>query len=179
MTTTEEEPPSTTNSSLKTVRQSVFEVLTCPLCYEYMCPPITLCQAGHNICARCRPGLQFSGGNKCPRCGRVLLDTRNVALESIARGLKYPCRYSPAGCKLKFSMDEIGKHHAGYELQLEKNGGKQSALLSSQVHGENEDIDQVFVAGESMRIDFDMLMNFVKGTRTMRILARTRHSLME
>ena len=93
------------------LRQSVFEVLTCPLCREYMLPPITLCQAGHNICSSCRPGLQFSRGNKCPHCGQKLLETRNVALETIARGLSYPCRYKDAGCLLKFSANDIRKHH--------------------------------------------------------------------
>jgi hypothetical protein len=94
------------------VRQSVFQLLTCPLCREYMRPPITLCQAGHNICSRCRPRLQFSGGNKCSACARPLLDTRNVALETIARGLLYPCRYSRAGCRKKFAMDDVAEHHA-------------------------------------------------------------------
>ena len=93
-------------------RQSVFDVLRCPLCHEYMSPPITLCQAGHNICNKCKPALQFTGGNKCPRCKRGLLETRNVALETIARGLKYPCRYTEVGCRLKFTMEEIGRHHA-------------------------------------------------------------------
>lgn len=92
--------------------QGVLQVLTCPLCREYMAPPITLCKAGHNICSSCRPGLQFSGGNKCPHCGQPLLETRNVALETIARSLRYPCRYGVAGCRLTFSLNDIGKHHA-------------------------------------------------------------------
>jgi hypothetical protein len=94
------------------VRQSVFQLLTCPLCREYMRPPITLCQAGHNVCSSCRSSFLFSDGNKCPRCDRPLLDTRNVALETIARGLVYPCRYSSAGCREKLAMDDIVKHHA-------------------------------------------------------------------
>jgi hypothetical protein len=89
------------------LRESVFDVLTCPVCGEYLCPPITLCSAGHNTCHRCRPNLQ-----SCPRCMGQLLQTRNMALETIARGLRYPCRYSSAGCQRKCPMDEIGKHHA-------------------------------------------------------------------
>jgi len=251
------------------VRQSVFQVLTCPLCREYMLPPITLCKAGHNICSSCRPGLQFTGGNKCPHCGKPLLETRNVALETIARGLSYPCRYRDAGCHLKFSANDIRKHHGQcphrsydcplraldrckwtgrlcemqthvetthsskllarsqtaeatwelsqaecyqnshhvlfgygeafllhkrfdipqrklylavhhcweassvfrYSLQLEKNCGKQSALFSNMVHSAREEVDQVLLSGEAIKVDFDMLMNFVKGKRTVRITA--------
>jgi E3 ubiquitin-protein ligase SIAH1 len=92
------------------VRQSVFQTLTCPLCREYMRPPITLCQAGHNICSRCRSDR--SDGNKCLSCESPLLNTRNVALETIARNLVYPCRYSVAGCRKRFGMDDVAKHHA-------------------------------------------------------------------
>jgi hypothetical protein len=93
-------------ASKPAVRQSVFQLLTCPLCREYMRPPITLCQAGHNICSSCRSSLL-----KCPRCERPLLDTRNVALETIARSLVYPCRYNSAGCREKLGMDVVVKHH--------------------------------------------------------------------
>lgn len=245
-------------------RQSVFQTLTCPLCREYMCPPITLCQAGHNICSRCR-----SGTEKCPTCERPLLDTRNVALETIARNLVYPCRFSPAGCRGKFRMDDVGKHHAQcphrsydcplrelegckwtgrfgeirehvetrhstavmaasqeqeatwelsnpecfhnshhvlfacaevfvlykrfdishrklclsvhrcgespgpfrYSLRLDKNGGRQSVVLSDAAHGQAENVEQVFLSGECIKVDFDMLMAFVKGTRLLRIMA--------
>jgi E3 ubiquitin-protein ligase SIAH1 len=92
------------------LRESVFEVLRCPVCGDYLRPPITLCQAGHNTCSRCRPNLQC-----CPRCSRPLLQTRNMALETIARGLRYPCRYASAGCPHNFTMDEIWSHHAQCE----------------------------------------------------------------
>lgn len=250
--------------------QSVFQLLTCPQCREYMRPPITLCQAGHNICSSCRPSFLFPGGNKCPSCERPLLDTRNVALETIARSLVYPCRYSSAGCREKLRMDDVLKHHAQcphrsydcplralegckwtgrfgefrehvetrhssavvatsqvqdaatweisnpecfhnshhvvfacaemflvhkrfdisqrklclsvhrcrespgafrYSLTLDKNGGRQSVVLSDVVHGHAESVDQVFLSGECIKVDFDMLMAFVKGTRHLRVMA--------
>jgi hypothetical protein len=58
-----------------------------------------------------------------------------------------------------------------YSLQLEKNGGKQTALFSNVVHSARENVDQVFLSGEAIRVDFDMLMNFVKGKRTVRVAA--------
>jgi hypothetical protein len=90
----------------------LLQSLTCPLCCQYMRPPITLCQAGHNICSSCRPDMQWWGGNRCPQCDSPLLDTRNVALESIAGSLLYPCRYSAAGCPHKFRLEDVGPHHA-------------------------------------------------------------------
>lgn len=63
--------------------------------------------------------------------------------------------------------------HFRYSLQLEKNGGNQMALLSNLVHHHLENLDQVFLSGECIKVDFDMLMNFVKGTRTMRIVPAT------
>jgi len=58
-----------------------------------------------------------------------------------------------------------------YELQLEKNCGKQSALFSNVVHSARDEVEQVLLSGEAIRVDFDMLMNFVKGKRTVRITA--------
>ncbi|PSN34379.1 hypothetical protein C0J52_26217 [Blattella germanica] len=50
-----------------------------------MTPPITMCVNGHNICTDCRPRLY-----NCPTCRQVLLGTRNVALENLARSLALP-----------------------------------------------------------------------------------------
>jgi hypothetical protein len=58
-----------------------------------------------------------------------------------------------------------------YSLQLEKNSGQQSALFSNVVHSAREDVEQVLLSGEAIKVDFDMLMNFVKGKRTVRITA--------
>lgn len=58
-----------------------------------------------------------------------------------------------------------------YSLQLEKNGGKQSALFSNVVHSVRDEVEQVFLSGEAIKVDFDMLMTFVKGKRTVRITA--------
>jgi hypothetical protein len=58
-----------------------------------------------------------------------------------------------------------------YSLQLEKNSGKQTALFSNVVHSARDDVDQVMLSGEAIKVDFDMLMNFVKGKRTVRISA--------
>jgi hypothetical protein len=61
---------------------------------EYMVPPITLCVNGHNICNMCRPKLAH-----CPTCRNPFLSTRSVALEKLAREVKYRGRYRKLGCE--------------------------------------------------------------------------------
>lgn len=81
--------------------------LECPVCMEYMEPPITFCLGGHNICNNCRPKV-----SKCPTCKQWFLKTRNVALENLVLQMKYPCRHRKYGCKDVLSYDVIRKHEA-------------------------------------------------------------------
>lgn len=39
---------------------SLFE---CPVCFDYVLPPIIQCQSGHLVCSNCRPKLTC-----CPTC---------------------------------------------------------------------------------------------------------------
>jgi hypothetical protein len=92
---------------------SVLKDLECPVCLAYMVPPIKLCTNGHNICSRCRESVQC-----CPTCRAKFSETRNVALENIARKLKYPCVNRQSGCLRTFSIEYIAVHQAvcGYGI---------------------------------------------------------------
>jgi len=79
----------------------------CPVCMQYMVPPIRLCKNGHNICRKCIQSVQC-----CPICRAEFLETRNVALENIVRRQKYPCANRQSGCLELFSIEHIDKHHA-------------------------------------------------------------------
>jgi E3 ubiquitin-protein ligase SIAH1 len=72
-----------------------------------MVPPIKLCTNGHNICSKCRESVQC-----CPTCRAKFSKIRNVALENIARKLKYPCVNRQRGCPDWFSIEHINEHHA-------------------------------------------------------------------
>jgi len=72
---------------------------------EYMRPPITSCANGHNICDVCKPKVPH-----CPTCRQQFLDTRNVALEDLARQEMYPCKYRSYGCAEVFANDVIIDH---------------------------------------------------------------------
>jgi len=87
--------------------ESVLSDLECPVCMEYMVPPIKLCTNGHSICNICRQSVQC-----CPTCRASFTETRNVALENIARRVKYPCTNRQGGCLDVFSIEHIAEHQA-------------------------------------------------------------------
>ncbi|KDR07292.1 E3 ubiquitin-protein ligase siah-1-like [Zootermopsis nevadensis] len=87
--------------------EALLNDLECPVCTEYMSPPITLCSNGHNICKKCRQNVEC-----CPICRGQLSGIRNVTLEKIARRQQYPCTNRDRGCPQVFSMDLIADHHA-------------------------------------------------------------------
>ena len=88
--------------------EALLRELECPVCIEYMVPPIKLCMNGHNICSRCRGSVQ-----RCPTCRAEFSEIRNLAMENIARIQKYPCENSQGGCLDRLSIDLIAEHQAG------------------------------------------------------------------
>lgn len=71
---------------------SLFE---CPVCFDYVLPPILPCQNGHLICLNCRSKL-----TRCPTCQGPLGSTRNLAMEKVANSVLFPCTYSSSGYEL-------------------------------------------------------------------------------
>ncbi|XP_021955411.1 E3 ubiquitin-protein ligase SIAH1 [Folsomia candida] len=65
----------------------------CPVCFDYVLPPIFQCSAGHLVCSACRPKLTC-----CPTCRGPLADIRNLAMEKVAGTVLFPCKYSSNGC---------------------------------------------------------------------------------
>jgi len=92
-------------SQFTRVEQSLLNQLECPVCVEYMKPPIMLCGNGHNICNTCKRKVPH-----CPTCREQFLSTRNVALEALATEVKYPCTYRDYGCREMYKLDLIGGH---------------------------------------------------------------------
>jgi E3 ubiquitin-protein ligase SIAH1 len=81
--------------------------LECPVCMEYMLPPITMCVNGHNICNSCKTRL----GN-CPSCRGKFTDIKNLSLEKMCGKVKFPCKHAENGCKEVLPMDAITKHQS-------------------------------------------------------------------
>lgn len=84
----------------------LLQELECPVCMEYMVPPIMLCNNGHSLCCNCRVTLE-----KCPICSGPFLKVRNLSLESLAAETLYPCKNIQRGCT-KLLTKKSAKCHA-------------------------------------------------------------------
>lgn len=70
---------------------SLFE---CPVCFDFVLPPIIQCQNGHLVCSSCRTKI-----TTCPTC-RIPISSniRNLPMEKLATTMMFPCKYSSSGC---------------------------------------------------------------------------------
>ncbi|KAJ0502545.1 putative transcription factor C2H2 family [Helianthus annuus] len=97
MNTNESASSSNPHNNLGTITlglSSVLELLKCPVCTNYMYPPIHQCRNGHTLCFECETHVQ----NQCPTCRQELGNIRSFALEKFVQLLQLPCRYSSSGC---------------------------------------------------------------------------------
>lgn len=104
---TDSSSPDASHLKPEDLQQSLLKNLECPVCMEYMTPPIQLCNNGHNICSSCRPNLET-----CPTCRNNILQARNYALEDLCYKLNYPCKFHDDGCDETFSGKNIKEHQA-------------------------------------------------------------------
>ncbi|XP_073998815.1 E3 ubiquitin-protein ligase SIAH1-like isoform X2 [Rhodnius prolixus] len=81
---------------------SLFE---CPVCFDYVLPPILQCQSGHLVCSNCRPKLSC-----CPTCRGPLGNIRNLAMEKVASTVMFLCKYSTSGCSMSLLHTEKADH---------------------------------------------------------------------
>ncbi|TGZ54333.1 E3 ubiquitin-protein ligase [Temnothorax longispinosus] len=114
---------------------SLFE---CPVCFDYVLPPILQCQSGHLVCTNCRPKLSC-----CPTCrgplgtGRLSFycyqklvvgivsnerstntgNIRNLAMEKVASNVMFPCKYSTSGCTVSLVHTEKADHEDACEFR--------------------------------------------------------------
>jgi len=75
-------PVDARETGMSRTEEVTLKEIECPVCMEYMSPPISLCTRGHNLCDTCSRGIP-----KCPICQEVFI-TRNLALEVITNKMK-------------------------------------------------------------------------------------------
>lgn len=88
---------------------SIFE---CPVCFDYVLPPILQCSSGHLVCSNCRPKLSC-----CPTCRGQLAGIRNLAMEKVANTVSFPCKYASAGCEVNLPHTEKPEHEESCEFR--------------------------------------------------------------
>ncbi|KDR07297.1 putative E3 ubiquitin-protein ligase SINAT1 [Zootermopsis nevadensis] len=89
------------------LRHTLLSDLECPVCRQYMLPPISLCVNGHNICKSCKPNMKH-----CPTCRHPFTTIRCLSLEKLAAELDFPCTYQTLGCKETRRAKLITQHQA-------------------------------------------------------------------
>ncbi|VEN46700.1 unnamed protein product [Callosobruchus maculatus] len=90
---------------------TMLQELECPICNEYMVPPIFICATGHSICSDCKHKIQ-----QCPNCRSPLSNARNFTLEKLTTKVAYPCRNREIGCSFISTSTKIRSHELGCEL---------------------------------------------------------------
>ncbi|CAH1959348.1 unnamed protein product [Acanthoscelides obtectus] len=81
------------------------KILECPICKEYMCPPIFNCNAGHTICKSCKDQMAL-----CPFCKATISYSRNFILEDLLETLQINCQNEPKGCAFVGCTEKIKLH---------------------------------------------------------------------
>ena len=64
----------------------VIDLFECPVCYNYMTPPINQCVNGHLVCHDCFPECK-----KSPVCKAPKSKTENLAMHKLTHMICYPC----------------------------------------------------------------------------------------
>lgn len=84
---------------------SLLSLLECPVCKEYMVPPISLCENGHNVCITCRVFIK-----DCPTCLKPFRNMFNTSLGNLAKKLLFPCKKSAYGCTERVRIQHALSH---------------------------------------------------------------------
>uniref|UniRef100_UPI00398E8D3A E3 ubiquitin-protein ligase siah2-like n=1 Tax=Pristiophorus japonicus TaxID=55135 RepID=UPI00398E8D3A len=93
--------------------QELTSLFECPVCFDYVLPPILQCHAGHLVCNTCRQKLTC-----CPTCrGSLTPSIRNLAMEKVASAVLFPCKYASTGCLLTLHHTEKPDHEDACEYR--------------------------------------------------------------
>ncbi|XP_018321922.1 E3 ubiquitin-protein ligase SINAT5-like [Agrilus planipennis] len=124
--------------------------LECPVCTEFMCPPIRQCVTGHSFCDSCYHKLK-----DCPTCRKPKGIARSFALEKLYSKLNIPCRNRFDGCKFvdvgrKIKDHEEFCYYGEKECPLQRINncqwfGKMTSMID---HCKDKHSSNVFVANK-------------------------------
>ena len=92
-----------------THEELIIENLECPVCSDYITPPIYQCDSGHLLCANCR-GKMTGTVRRCPVCRISMGKGRNLAVEKMVSKLKMKCPNSERGCDELLKYVKVNEH---------------------------------------------------------------------
>ncbi|KRT79536.1 hypothetical protein AMK59_7660, partial [Oryctes borbonicus] len=93
-------------------QESILRELECPVCQDYMYPPIMLCISGHSICSNCKSKVV-----NCPICTSEFGNTRNYTLEKMLNLMQLPCRNGENGCRFTGNLVAIEEHKSNCKYE--------------------------------------------------------------
>ncbi|KAJ8957884.1 hypothetical protein NQ318_001880 [Aromia moschata] len=73
------------DSLIRKAKKIFLQMLECPICKEYMAPPIYQCLSGHTVCTTCKAKMDC-----CSTCQSKIENTRNFALEDVSKKVELP-----------------------------------------------------------------------------------------
>ncbi|KAJ8966102.1 hypothetical protein NQ314_003739 [Rhamnusium bicolor] len=77
----------------------------CPICKDYMYPPVFNCDLGHSVCKTCKMKM-----STCPFCKASIGNSRNFVFEDILETLQITCHNESKGCAFSGKIQEIKLH---------------------------------------------------------------------
>lgn len=96
-------------------QKNMLKELECPVCQEYMYPPIFICSLGHSICNKCKHQL-----SKCPTCSSEYGNTRNLTLENMLELIHFPCQNEVQGCTFLGDLHSSQEHNKNCKYNITK-----------------------------------------------------------
>lgn len=78
-------------------------VLECPICYDWLQPPVSTCENGHGVCQQCRNAIYT-----CGVCRGIFKNKKNTLLDDMLESMLMKC--SNEGCEKSFPVSNVLDH---------------------------------------------------------------------
>lgn len=100
-----ESPDEKKEKRLTKTESSFLKLFECPVCFERISPPVTVCINGHGVCRDCKKHLLT-----CPTCKASFSQYKNTMIDQIIEENTYMCKYNDRGCTVELKFHAIEDH---------------------------------------------------------------------
>lgn len=81
------------------------DILNCPVCLEWLQPPVFVCENGHGTCKTCRKSI-----SSCGVCRQDFTSYKNTLLDKLMETVLIKCSNNLLGCKEYCPYPEVKNH---------------------------------------------------------------------